>query len=661
MESVALEMEHGLGFTANLQGIAFHPRPDKSTVLYGCGKLLVISDLDNAHEQRLLRGHDAQITCIDVSSTGSLIASGQQQSLDGFVYYNIWDFDTAEVRHRVQTPHKGACDAIRFSPDEALIATTGAEGSLCIWDAVSGKKIASYQDTLNGDEAKSLRWGEIYNSGTRNQQYTLFVPFNTGVRICKLSFSIKTLAFELDCQACHLPGAGGRMGGYVRKYRCCASIGLDLLCGTSSGDLLVYNAESGLYRTALTLCANGINALVQADSHRCVFVGGGDGTLKKISGSEKEWALQGAIQLEGSIVSMASSSDDAQIVAITTAGLIYRVLTADMTYTVAAEAPLNGLNDIALSAARPDIFASVSNDGIFRLWDLNEYTIVSQFTLATNVRSGQVADVPIPTSCAFDPEPHLVVTGWSDGRIRCIDTTTKRATLAWTMSNGHKGKVHTVRVCTLYIVTAGDDSCVRVWSRSSKELMTQLQEHKLPVTAAHIDNTTTSILHSISLDMSHCAFDLSKVNNKPNVKGPKCIASHSFSGCGGFTCITQRADNEHEIIIGTMDGKLLFFDLDFPQPVLTIVDKNRIKVTSCEVSPNGRFLVAGLADGSLVVYQLSAVSEQGKTVNRCDLVLHAVCHSSAVARCSWTADNKQIISAGGDGELIMWNFYTKDS
>lgn len=683
-DDVALELEHCLGFTSNGQGIAFYPRPDRSLVAYGCGKLLVISDLDDPHEQRLLRGHDAYVSAVDISASGSMFATGQYRSVDGFVWFNVWDYTTSQVRLRVQTPHKDVIDALRFSPDEAMIASTGAEGSVIIWDAVTGRRVGSYSDSLSGDRARSLVWGAVFNAGTRDQKYLLYVAFNTGVRMCTLSFSIKKLAFELQCSPCQLPGAGGRMGGYVRHYNCCAVVGGDLLCGTSSGDLLVFNASTGLYRTALTLCASGVTALADVPVQKCVFVGGGDGKLQKIAGGERDWKLLGQVQLEGAIVSMSVSVDEHQVVVMTTAGFLYRVLTHDMSFTVSAEAPLRGLADIALSPDRADIFVSASNDGLLRVWDLNAYSVLSTFSLSSAAasRTGAVADVASPSSCAFDPEPNRVLSGWTDGRVRCVDVSGFRGALVWTLPNGHKGRVHTIRVCSLYIVTAGDDSVVRVWSRSTKDLATQLQDHKLPTTMVHIDNTTPSILHSIGLDMRLIAYDLNKCDTNPSVKGPKRIAVHSLSGCGGFTCVTQRADHEHEMVVGTVDGRLLIYDLDYEAPVISIADQTRTRVTACEVSPNGKFLAAGLADGTLTIYAFTSTGgsdergasnphlrqpspgnqqggRAGSSGDGCRLLLQQQCHSSTVVRCSWTADGRQLVSAGGDGELILWNFYTK--
>lgn len=666
MPALSLELEHTLGFTPNIQGLAFHPAVHRSAIFYSCGRLLVESDLDDCHRQRILRGHDAVVSCIDVSRSGTMIGSGQHVSADGHCYFNVWDYETGTVRLRVPTPHKSRVEAIKFSPDDMLIATTGAEGALCIFDTTSGKCIASFQDTINGDAARSIRWGTVADSGTRYQRYSLFVPFNTGVRLFALSFSIQKLSFELQCTACQVPGGGGRLGGYVRHFLCCTTLGENILCGATTGDLMVFNSETGLYRSALSLNANGVSAVVAIEDRNCAFVGGGDGKVKKVSGSNADWKLYGEVTLEGAVTSMDVSGDGAQLIIATTAGYVYRMLTDDMTFTIAVESPLRGINDVAVCQQAPELFVTASNDGFIRLWNLNDYSIQSKFSLGVGPQRTHVSQPPeasgptvVPTSCTFDVSVNTVVAGFSDGRLRCVDLSRRQGAVVWATAGGHKGKVHTVRVCSQYMVTAGDDSVVRVWSRQTRELIAQMQDHKLATTTVLIDNTTSAILHSFSMDMSHAAYDLSRLGNVASA--PRRVGMHNVASTGGFLCATQRIDNEHEVIVGTADGRLLFFDLDVPQSaVLEVPDQQRVRVTSCECSPNGAMLAVGLGDGTLKLFRLgvsAAPSGTSARRNTCELLVHTPCHSTAVSKCLWTVDGKQLISSTSDGDLIVWNVF----
>eukprot|EP00639_Heterosigma_akashiwo_P029710 CAMPEP_0194665444 /NCGR_PEP_ID=MMETSP0295-20121207/2103_1 /TAXON_ID=39354 /ORGANISM="Heterosigma akashiwo, Strain CCMP2393" /LENGTH=256 /DNA_ID=CAMNT_0039547463 /DNA_START=36 /DNA_END=803 /DNA_ORIENTATION=- len=127
-----MELEHAMGYTGHfLNTIATHP---SNPTLYArtLGSVLVISDLDNPHESHYLKGHDMEITCIDISPSGDLIASGQVGSTHYKGYHApiiVWDFQTKEKVFVLEGVTGGALGA-RFSPDGAFLAAWGRDGLL---------------------------------------------------------------------------------------------------------------------------------------------------------------------------------------------------------------------------------------------------------------------------------------------------------------------------------------------------------------------------------------------------------------------------------------------------------------------------------------------------------------------------------------------------
>lgn len=689
-----LELEHVIGFSPYLNGLAFvasvrdpslGARGCSSGVLYGTGKLLVFHDLEDCHGQRMLRSHDAAVTSVAVAPLGSYFASGQREAIDRKVYINIWSAASFTVKHRVATPHSGYVELVKFSPDDAMLASTGAEGALCVWDSASGSLVSSHQDTISGDQARGLCWGAIRNPGQRDQSYAVYVAFHTGVRVCTLSFSLKRLTFDLVVTACAMPGAGGRMGGFARRYTCCDVLRNDLLCGSSSGDVLVFNAETWTYRTALSVCSGGVVGVVACPTYGCCVVVGGDGSLKKLvpddSGAgSKDWCIIQQRMLNGScggIASVCRSFDEHQLVLMTTAGNVVRVLTKDLSTFVAAEAALGGVHDMAVPSDRADRFVTCSADGIVRVWDLNTYEVVSSIAspkgtcttqFATTGGGGAGGNIhnpmspikgdsslnPVATAVAFVPNTGAgyAVTGWSDGKLRGVDLRAPIGVSQWTQP-AHRGSVISIAVSTKYILTAGEDTVLRIWSIATRELAGQMQDHKAPLASALIDHTTDLIVHSAGKDMTVNSYDISRVDPNPNSKTCRRVASHGYSAGGGFTCMTQRVNHERELVVGTAEGRIAFFDLDVSDPVLVIEDKSRSKVTCMTVAPNGKHLAVGSADGTLSVYELF---EGNGSV--CAPAIQAVVHSSSVSRVLWTCDNRQVISAGVDGEIIVWNFFS---
>jgi WD40 repeat protein len=442
---------------------------------------------------------------------------------------------------------------------------------------------------------------------------------------------------------------------------------------------------SKLDRTALSVCSGGVAGVVACPSYGCCVVAGGDGSLRKLvpddrTPGSKDWCIILQTNVQGGIASICRSFDEHQLIVMTTTGTIVRVLTKDFSFFVAAESSLGNINDICVPSDRADLFCTASSDGIVRVWDLNSYEVVSAVSspkgtcttqFATTGAGGAGGNIhnpmepnkvdaalnPIATAVAFVPNTSgaYAVVGWTDGKIRGVDFRNREGVAQWTQP-AHRGAVTSVSVSTKYILTSGEDSVLRIWSIATRELAGQMQDHKSAIAASIIDRTTDLIIHSAgSRDTALFSYDISRVDPAPNSKNCRRVASHGFSGGGTFTCLSQRVDHEREVIVGTSEGKIAFFDLDVNDPVLVIEDKNRSRVTCLSVSPNGKHLVAGSADGTLSVYEL--FQHDG---SMCAPVIQSTCHSGSVARVQFTCDSRQVLSAGVDGEIIVWNFFAVD-
>lgn len=58
------------------------------------GASIIVGDLTDPHNQYFLRGHDDQITCLAISNSGSLIASGQRGDNSDIL---IWDYESKKA------------------------------------------------------------------------------------------------------------------------------------------------------------------------------------------------------------------------------------------------------------------------------------------------------------------------------------------------------------------------------------------------------------------------------------------------------------------------------------------------------------------------------------------------------------------------------------
>lgn len=75
-----IELEHVIGYTGKHKAsMQLHPSVDGSFV-YGLGSNVTLADLADPHNQIFLRGHNAEVSSLELGPGGRLVASGQIKS-----------------------------------------------------------------------------------------------------------------------------------------------------------------------------------------------------------------------------------------------------------------------------------------------------------------------------------------------------------------------------------------------------------------------------------------------------------------------------------------------------------------------------------------------------------------------------------------------------
>ncbi len=256
-----------------------------------------------------------------------------------------------------------------------------------------------------------------------------------------------------------------------------------------------------------------------------LFIGGGDGRVKKLDLISGKWNLTHEAQLEGKVTSLSLSVDHKELVAGTSTDRIYRLLTTDLSYLVHTEAHDGGVNDIAFGSTRSDQFACIDSAGACKVWDSSEYKCVF------NAKHHKL--VP-GRSCAILNDG-TVMTGWEDGFVRCYEVSS--GALVWEIANAHKGAVTAVYGDKNYLLTGGQEGSVRVWARTTRQLLIQFQEHQKEVVGLFPDVRQVHLIHSASMDRSIATYDL-KMERK--------LVGHQTNN--GVLCgLSQRKDHEDEL------------------------------------------------------------------------------------------------------------------
>lgn len=245
------------GHKEPVRGISFCPTDVKFTTCSDDGTVR-IWDFQRCHEEKILRGHGADVKCVDWHPQKSLIASG---SKDNQQPIKLWDpksgqslatihahkstvmelkwnrngnwlltasrdhllklFDIRNMKEEMQTfrGHKKEATAAAWHPiHEGLFCSGGSDGTIMFWQVGTDKEVGGMEEAHEG-MVWSLAWhpmGHILASGS-NDHTTKFWTRNRPGDKMRDRYNLNTLPLGMDqdmadCDyeqvTAHLPGMG---------------------------------------------------------------------------------------------------------------------------------------------------------------------------------------------------------------------------------------------------------------------------------------------------------------------------------------------------------------------------------------------------------------------------------------------------------------------
>jgi WD40 repeat protein len=518
---------------------------------------------------------------------------------------------------------------LAFSPDDRYLAALGENNTFIIWDTRDGSAIHTrvYEFPLS-----VVAWGDILtDQNPKHPSYIIVTANQTNVFINSLEFDISSMQYYLKQGTCQLPNTG-----LNRTYTFSRANGDTLLLGTTGGEICIFSIYNRIYRATMPLSSNGLLCLTMVDDF--LFVGGGDGKVKKLSISGGRWVMSHEAQLDSKVVSINVSADKKELIVGTNGGKLYRMLTTDLSFMLHTDAHTGTINDLNFGK-RSDQFLSIDDNGSVKMWDLSEYK--SLFTGVVNKNSKG-------SSCCIAGDDGSIVTGWRDGFVRCFEGTGR---VMWEISGAHRGSVTSLYCDANYLLSGGEDGAVRVWSRTNRKLLIQFNgkkiifkepsltiDQKKDIVGLFPDLQKPYLIHSCSMDRSISTYDL---------KQEKRIGGHQTKN-GALYGMTQRRDNEYELVSCGQGAPIYFWDCDAPNPVAEI--QYPYKALSISVSPSGRFVAYGTETNEVFVYSISGL-------NQFTFLTKGLGHSGPVTKVKWSPDEKQIISVSTDSSISIWNFY----
>jgi len=633
--SFSVELEHAIGFAAIPSGLHYHP--STSEYIYASGACIVVCDFTDPHNHVFLRGHTGDITCLVLSPSGRYLASGERGKNADVL---VWDFQTKRLVYRF-SEHDDVITALAFSDDEKLLASVGGDplggnGQMFVWDMQTGNINACANQVPA--VTTCVTWGGFMKDIKRRE--TAFYQLCTGGE--------KAIAiWALD------PTTGELVPTPVRQQQVrnitTVRFSADhetVYAGTTTGDFVVVNVKNKMSVGICPACSSGVCAIEPfadpATGAQLIMAGGGDGSVLCF---DADLGLVAQTTLPGRVVSLSFNRDRSEFVAGTSAGYVHRVRTADMEALVVCENHAAAVTGVAYAPEASDRFATVSEDMTVRVWDASEYRVIA---------SAHIKDAGLPTALAYSLD--ALVSGWDDGVIRGHHPEDGMA--LFEIANAHRGGVTALVMSgnQRFIISGGAEGEIRVWELRSRDLVSHLKEHTMPVTGLAIFDDDAHAI-SCSRDRSFLCWDL---------RAEKRIANHT-QRMGGINAVTLSPDQTQVLTVG-QEKKISFWDLREEQP-LRQLDYSRVayggqlapapvsevglddslsaEATCIAVSHNGKLLATGGTDCSMKLWGVGSG----------ELIMDGVGHSGTVRDLKFSPDDRQLVSVGMDGCIFVWNIY----
>jgi WD40 repeat protein len=605
--------------------------------------------------ERVLRGHDAEVRAVAVSTEGAVIASaGRDHRII------LWDSDGS--RRRTIEGHTGEVHGLAFDRTGSILVSSSDDGTVRRWDPDSGAAIGASSVGHVGN----VRGVAIDPAG----RWFASAGHDATVRVWDLATGDEVTRLD-DHRSEALDVAFSADGALL------ASAGQD-------GAVIVYRTEdfAEIARFELALPARAIAFNPVVDSQLAI--------------GRQDWLVTVWDALTDDVVAELSGHDDRVFdvafspdgAAVASAGRDQKIIVHDVdTGRMLTELAGHSADVRSLAYTASGRLVSGSRDRTVMVWDPDQRPRLvetphgpsaadgvelhpeSGELLSIGVRdaqptlvSGRGESVHLetlatrPSVIAVSPTGTPVVLGNRDGTISFVDGSSLRET--GDLLDAHQAPVTALAVSADGEAAASGDGlgAIAVWDISDGEIVQRAQVAGFAVRDLHFDRDRDRLF--VSDDSGTLwSFDLDGGLELRALADNRVRARHLAVSADGST-----------LVVGTGQDLVQLWDIDGVEPSVTSVIDHQGEVDAIAVDASGRIAAASAEAGTVTMWEL----ESGRTLGQLPVTMPlSIALSSSPARLAvatptgaltWTLDIDDMMTAACDvanRDLTPaeWEFY----
>jgi WD40 repeat protein len=495
-----------------------------------------------------LQGHTAAVNAVAVSKDGKRLASAGQ---DGTV--KVWNAISGNLLWNLQG-HKGAVYHLAFNPNGRRLASSGQDGTVHVWNVETGKPALVFG--AHGEPVHGLAWspdGQWLASAGDDSTIRMWNPENGAERrvFREHAGPARSVSWSSD---------GKRIvSGAVRNIN-------------DEGEVKIWDAKTGATQKTLGIRTTGaLRVAISPDDRLIAAAGDGSATVwDAVTGRERF--------------------------------------------------SLDGFGDVAFSP-EGERLATPSLYGTLKIWDAGTGHELHTFTGHTGAING----------LAWCPDGQRLASASADKSLKMWDSRTGGENLRL---EGHEGGVRGVAWSqdNRVIATAGEDRTVRLWDALGGTMGHTLAGHHKPVNGvAYCPNG--EFIASASADGDLRIW---------NTQNGACL--HTLPGhTAGASAIAWSRDGKWLASAGR-DKTIRIWDASNGE-CLHMLTGHSEAVTSVAFHPDSKFLASGSEDRTVRLWTIRT--------GKAGPVLRG--HSEGIAALAFNPEGTRLASASRDRSVKVWN------